>query len=338
MYNSNKPIYKILNEIGKKEGFDYNLNIYSTFEEISAAFEELRKVVDLSTRRKLQLEYKMYVATVQEKNKYENTTKLTGRDLASLINDFDNEPVKKYGDSNKMESDKIIKLPSAINGFAPQRDNKKKNTDGLHETLPTGKKLKIAIAALGILVVIATYSGINIHKNDVKTVEPTSVSDVASDYGEYDLVEYEIQNGDFSKEIIAKKLGTTPDQIEIVGELSKQAGDIAQIKVFDRIAADDYNYTHKPVVDVEYDYYITPGTNSLIIVAAEMMAEHPLLEEYYFSYDNPTNKLASDLASQSQNKGVISSVSQFREGNISIKLKITKAMADAYNIKSNIKV
>ena len=334
MGNNNKTICKLINDIGKKEGIEYNLNKNSTFEEISEAFEELRKIVDSTTRRKLQVEYRIYATSVQYEKQNEKPQTMSSRDLVELINDFDNQP-KRYEDVKSKESDKIIKLPNR--SFAPQRDYEERQTKDLNYALYNSKKLRKSLAILGILLTVAIYSGINVYQKHVKEVEPTTVVDVASDYGEYDLVEYEIQNGDFSKEIIAKKLGTTPDQIEIVGELSKQAGDIATLKVFDRLAADNYNYDHKPEVSVEYDYYIAPGTSSLINVAAEMMAEHPLLEEYYFNYENPTNKLARDLASQSQNKGVITDTSTFREGNISIKLHITKAMADAYGIKGNVK-
>ena len=323
----NSPIYKILNNVAREYNVQSSLNEYSSFDEVSKVFEKLLKVVDQETKRKIQFEYKLYAISAQRQNSNESYNEYSSRDLAGIINDYEiiNKPLEKKEEPLNLDALMVNKSRfDERKKFRVQKEYKKKQTKKL-------KKLIVVLIALGIITGTSIYSVV---QNESKeAIVPTSTIDVIDDTGEYNLVHYVVQPGDYSKEIIAKKLGTTPDQIEMVGDFTKVAGTTIEIKIYDRDAADNYIYNFEPTVDVSYDYHIDRGTSSLIDVASDMMSENPLLEEYYSDYEKPANRLALDLASQ--NKGVISSVSNFTDGDVTLTIKITEKMADDYGINSS---
>ena len=357
MAKEEKTIYETLNEAASKVGVKYDLNENSSFSEVRAAFEEIINKVDEQTKRKLQLDYMVYVAVVQY-NKNNNVSKeKSGKEVAADLKGVFDDTLTSLNLNEKIEPPKPSLRQRGIdedfkedykilskNKRTYVLDQEQRKTKEVKKTKNLNNNLKkhlVKIVIAGLVVAAATgFMQTHFNKPVDSAIENTSIvqqmsNEEATDtqtVDEPEMLPYVLQYGDYSKDKIANRLGIDSNDLEIVGEFSKTAGDTITIKILDQKAAENYKYYNVPSVNVEYDYHIERGTSSLIMVAAEMMAEKPLLEEYYWSYDNPANQLALDLASQPQNKDIIKSTSLFTDGDISIKLKITEDMANKYNI------
>ena len=177
----NSPIYKILNSIAKEYNVYSNLTDNSSFEEVSKVFENLLKVVDQETKRKIQFEYKLYAVSIQRQKTNTNAyNEYSSRDLAGIIKDYEiiNKSLNKTEEPINLE-------PFMVNSKRFEDRNETFKTQKNHDKKQS-KSMKKLIAGLIALGILAGASGAMI-LSDTKQpkVEPTSTVDKIDDTGEY---------------------------------------------------------------------------------------------------------------------------------------------------------
>lgn len=138
--------------------------------------------------------------------------------------------------------------------------------------LHRNKTMKVVIGAslaLIILVPVAVNTMINKSNKNIETSQTPSYSYSSFDSNDYvqtsseenESIVYEIEYGDFSKDIIAEKLGVSVDECKFLGSLANPIqGETIDI-ILPKEAADSYNYSHKINNYELFKLYLEPGHN-----------------------------------------------------------------------------
>lgn len=170
------------------------------------------------------------------------------------------------------------------------------------------KKITSLTLALTMVVSVggaaASLSGCSIRTDgpDISTTQNYVDEDTEKDM-EKATIKYEVQTGDFNASIIAKNLGISTDELELLDEIG-QPGTKISINV-PKETAEKYNYEN-----LSKDHFIcnytTGNFSSLIDVAYNIIEEYPAFaegKEYNKDGRTPANYLAVCLISDNPNMG-----------------------------------
>lgn len=295
----------------------------NTYEEIWEMFNDVKDKLDRKDKRVLQQKFSAYIQSMN------NTTKDKKEDDDVELDNFIERLTKEYQQNNDINAplqffnkDNVLvnkeKLEEKRKYTISKNNNKKKRSKKLRDIL-------IVLLAAGTLLVAKEVCYNNNRQVIDEIDNPNTISDEL-EQNEYKIIHYTIQSGDFSKEIVAEKLGINSSDFDIDYDFSKaMEGDKVELKVYDIDFANEWIYENEPaLLQPSFTYEIVSGENSIESVAEDMMSAYPILKDYY---NGKTGGLINDLIAQNKS---VESIGRFQAGTVRLQINASQKLLDSY--------